>query len=74
MLPSKLPTPLAKQVISMLVKGIKIMVCLLAISLFIMPVLNKSPSMVVATWQKIKLLQEALPMENSLPSPLPNVI
>nr|WP_237182082.1 M23 family metallopeptidase [Psychrobacter urativorans] len=48
------------------------MVCLLAISLFIMPVLNKSPSIVVATWQKIKLLQQELPTDNSLPSPLPN--
>ena len=72
MLSSKLPNPLAKQVTDMLVKGIMILACLLAVYLFIMPVLHKSPSIVVATWQKIKLLQEALPTENSLPSPLPN--
>ena len=72
MLSSKLPTPLAKQVTDMLVKGIMILACLLAVYLFIMPVLHKSPSIVVATWQKIRLLQEELPTANSLPSPLPN--
>ena len=48
MLSSKLPTPLAKQVTDMLVKGIMLLACLLAISLFMMPVLHKTPSIVVA--------------------------
>ena len=65
------PTPRTESLLSKLLKAIIIMVCLLAIPLFIMPLLNQSPSIVMATWQKITLLKEPLPAENSLPSPLP---
>ncbi len=65
------PPPLAERLLSHLFKAIIIIAGLLAISLFIMPLLNKAPSIVVATWQKMTLLQEELPAVRSLPSPLP---
>lgn len=65
------PIPRTESLLSKLFKAIIIMVCLLAIPLFIMPLLNQSPSIVMATWQKTTLLTEPLPAENSLPSPLP---
>ena len=72
MLPSTPPKSLAERLLSQLFKALIIMAGLLAIALFIMPLVNKAPSAVMATWQKITLLQEPLPTENSLPSPLPD--
>lgn len=44
---------------------------LIAIPLLLTQINNKSPSIVMATWQRIGLLQQELPQDNSLPSPLP---
>lgn len=67
MLPSQ---PTEKRMFSTLVKVLIMMACLFAIPLFITPFLNKSPSIVMAMWQRVGLLQQELPQENSLPSPL----
>ena len=72
MLPSTPPTSQIERLLSHLFKAIIIMAVLLAIPLFMTPLINKTPSIMIATWQKITLLQEPLPTENSLPSPLPD--
>ena len=64
--------PPTRGIFSKSVNVLVVMTGLFIVSLVIIPMLNKSPSIVLATWQKITLLQEELPQNNSLPSPLPN--
>lgn len=56
---------------STLIKAIIIILGLLALQLSMVKITQQSQSFVVSTWQRLSLMQQELPQDNSLPSPLP---
>ena len=68
---------LARRLIGLFIKSAILIALLLAFPLFITNIdkpsalMNKPVSFIVASWKQLELLQQALPQDNSLPSPLP---
>ncbi|WP_198334846.1 M23 family metallopeptidase [Psychrobacter namhaensis] len=59
------------RVISILIKATLLLALLFVLDKLLPSISQQTQSFVVAKWQQLSLLQQALPTENSLPSPLP---
>ena len=59
------------RVLSVLLKATVLLALLFIFDKLLPSVSQQTQSFVVAKWQQLSLLQQALPIENSLPSPLP---
>jgi murein DD-endopeptidase MepM/ murein hydrolase activator NlpD len=59
------------RVISLLIKATLLLALLFVLDKLLPSISQQTQSFVVAKWQQLSLLQQALPTENSLPSPLP---
>jgi murein DD-endopeptidase MepM/ murein hydrolase activator NlpD len=59
------------RLISVLLKSIFLLALLFVFDKLLPSISQQTQSFVVSKWQQINLLQQALPTENSLPSPLP---
>lgn len=68
--PQKEPNFLSRAV-SVLIKAAVLLMLLFVFDRFLPSISQQTQSFVMAKWQQIGLLQQALPTENSLPSPLP---
>lgn len=66
----KKPTFL-NRVISVLIKAAVLLMLLFVFDKLLPSISQQTQSFVMAKWQQLSLLQQELPMENSLPSPLP---
>lgn len=55
-----------------MIKVVIILVCLVALQQFIVNIAPNSRNYMIAAWQRLSLLQQELPQDNSLPNPLPN--
>ena len=66
----KKPTFL-NRVISVLIKAAVLLMLLFVFDRLLPSISQQTQSFVMAKWQQLSLLQQELPMENSLPSPLP---
>lgn len=58
-------------VISVLIKAAVLLMLLFVFDRLLPSISQQTQSFVMAKWQQLSLLQQELPMENSLPSPLP---
>lgn len=70
----KVPQPkpsFFSRVISILIKATLLLALLFVLDKLLPSISQQTQSFVVAKWQQLSLLQQALPTENSLPSPLP---
>ena len=70
----KVPQPkpsFFSRVISLLIKATLLIALLFVLDKLLPSISQQTQSFVVAKWQQLSLLQQALPTENSLPSPLP---
>lgn len=70
----KVPQPkpsFFSRVISLLTKATLLLALLFVLDKLLPSISQQTQSFVVAKWQQLSLLQQALPTENSLPSPLP---
>lgn len=70
----KVPQPkpsFFSRVISLLIKVTLLLALLFVLDKLLPSISQQTQSFVVAKWQQLSLLQQALPTENSLPSPLP---
>lgn len=70
----KVPQPkpsFFSRVISLLIKATLLLALLFVLDKLLPSISQQTQSFVVAKWQQLSLLQQALPTENSLPSPLP---
>ncbi|MCD1279447.1 M23 family peptidase [Psychrobacter sp. CCUG 69069] len=70
----KVPQPkpsFFSRVISILTKATLLLALLFVLDKLLPSISQQTQSFVVAKWQQLSLLQQALPTENSLPSPLP---
>lgn len=66
------PRPsLFSRLISLLIKAIVLLALLFVFDKLLPSISQQTQSFVVAKWQQLSLLQQELPTENSLPSPLP---
>jgi murein DD-endopeptidase MepM/ murein hydrolase activator NlpD len=59
------------RLISLLIKAIVLLALLFVFDKLLPSISQQTQSFVVAKWQQLSLLQQELPTENSLPSPLP---
>ncbi|PKG36117.1 MULTISPECIES: M23 family metallopeptidase [Psychrobacter] len=59
------------RVLSVLIKASVLLALLFVFDKLLPSISQQTQSFVVAKWQQLSLLQQALPVENSLPSPLP---
>ena len=66
----KKPTFL-NRVLSVLIKAAVLLMLLFVFDRLLPSISQQTQSFVMAKWQQLSLLQQELPMENSLPSPLP---
>lgn len=66
------PKPLISRVFGSMIKVVIILVCLVALQQFIVNIAPNSRNYMIAAWQRLSLLQQELPQDNSLPNPLPN--
>ncbi|WP_201557563.1 M23 family metallopeptidase [Psychrobacter sp. 72-O-c] len=62
---------LLSRLISVLLKSIFLLALLFVLDKLLPSISQQTQSFVVSKWQQINLLQQELPTENSLPSPLP---
>ena len=60
------------RVISVLIKSAMLLMLLFVFDKLLPSISQQSQSFVMAKWQQLSLLQQELPIEKSLPSPLPN--
>lgn len=70
----KVPQPkpsFFSRVVSTLIKATLLLALLFVLDKLLPSISQQTQSFVVAKWQQLSLLQQALPTENSLPSPLP---
>ena len=66
------PTPsFFSRILSVLIKAIILLGLLFVFDKLLPSISQQTQSFVVAKWQQLSLLQQELPTENSLPSPLP---
>jgi peptidoglycan LD-endopeptidase LytH len=66
------PKPtLLRRVLSVLIKAAVLLALLFIFDKLLPSISQQTQSFVVAKWQQLSLLQQELPTENSLPSPLP---
>jgi len=65
------PTLLSR-ILSVLIKAAVLLVLLFVFDKLLPSISQQTQSFVMGKWQQLSLLQQALPTENSLPSPLPN--
>ena len=68
--PKKRPTFLSR-VLSVLIKAAILLMLLFVFDRLLPSISQQTQSFVIAKWQQLSLLQQELPTENSLPSPLP---
>ena len=68
--PKKKPTFLSR-VLSVLMKEVVLLMLLFVFDRLLPSISEQTQSFVMAKWQQLSLLQQELPTENSLPSPLP---
>ena len=68
--PKKKPTFLSR-VLSVLMKAVVLLMLLFVFDRLLPSISQQTQSFVMAKWQQLSLLQQELPTENSLPSPLP---
>ena len=68
--PSKKPN-LLRRVLSVFIKAAVLLMLLFVFDKLLPSISKQTQSFVLAKWQQLSLLQQALPTENSLPSPLP---
>ena len=68
--PKKKPTFLSR-VLSVLMKAVVLLMLLFVFDRLLPSISEQTQSFVMAKWQQLSLLQQELPTENSLPSPLP---
>ena len=66
----KRPTFLSR-VLSVLMKAVVLLMLLFVFDRLLPSISQQTQSFVIAKWQQLSLLQQELPTENSLPSPLP---
>jgi murein DD-endopeptidase MepM/ murein hydrolase activator NlpD len=67
------PKPsLFSRVLSVLIKAVVLLGLLFVFDKLLPTISQQTQSFVVAKWQQLSLLQQELPTENSLPSPLPD--
>ena len=60
-----------RRVLSVLVKAVVLLILLFVFDKLLPSISEQTQSFVIAKWQQLSLLQQELPIENSLPSPLP---
>ncbi|WP_372844373.1 M23 family metallopeptidase [Psychrobacter sp.] len=60
-----------RRVLSVLVKAVVLLILLFVFDKLLPSLSEQTQSFVMAKWQQLSLLQQELPIENSLPSPLP---
>ena len=60
-----------RRVLSVLVKAVVLLMLLFVFDKLLPSISEQTQSFVIAKWQQLSLLQQELPIENSLPSPLP---
>lgn len=66
------PTPsFFSRILSVLIKAVVLLGLLFVFDKLLPSISQQTQSFVVAKWQQLSLLQQELPIENSLPSPLP---
>lgn len=68
--PNKKPNVLGR-VLSVLIKAAVLLLLLFVFDKLLPSISQQTQSFVLARWQQLSLLQQPLPTENSLPSPLP---
>lgn len=59
-------------IFGILLKTLLVLAGLLVMAIFLKDLAPQSSSFVMAKWQQLSLLQQSLPQDNSLPSPLPD--
>ena len=64
------PTLLSR-VLSVLIKAVVLSILLFILNKYLPSLSQQTQTVVIAKWQQVNLLQQALPTENSLPNPLP---
>lgn len=70
--PNQKPKPnFLRRVLSVLVKAVVLLMLLFVFDKLLPSISEQTQSFVMAKWQQLSLLQQELPIENSLPSPLP---
>ena len=71
--PSQPPKPsIFSRLISVLLRAVLLFALLFTFDKLMPSISQQSQRFIIAKWQHITLMQEDLPIENSLPSPLPN--
>ena len=60
------------RLMSVLIKAAVLLILIFVFDKLLPSISQQTQSFVMAKWQQLSLLQQALPTENSLPSPLPN--
>ena len=65
------PQAFLSRLLSVLLKSIFLLALLFVLDKLLPSIGQQTQSFVVSKWQQINLLQQQLPTENSLPSPLP---
>lgn len=68
----QLKLSLFSRVLSVLIKAVVLLGLLFVFDKLLPSISQQTQSFVVAKWQQLSLLQQELPTENSLPSPLPD--
>ena len=67
------PKPtLLSRLLSLIIRATVLLALLFVFDKLLPSISQQTQSFVVAKWQQLSLLQQALPIENSLPSPLPD--
>ena len=67
------PKPtLLSRLLSLIIRATVLLALLFVFDTLLPSISQQTQSFVVAKWQQLSLLQQALPIENSLPSPLPD--
>lgn len=62
---------LFSRLLRLLIRAVMLLVLLFVLDKLLPSISQQTQSFVVAKWQQLSLLQQELPTENSLPSPLP---
>ena len=68
---SKIKPSFLRRILSVLIKAAVLLLLLFVFDTLLPSISQQTQSFVMAKWQQLSLLQQPLPTENSLPSPLP---
>ena len=68
---SKIKPSFLRRILSVLIKASVLLLLLFVFDKLLPSISQQTQSFVLAKWQQLSLLQQPLPTENSLPSPLP---